>query len=310
MTSLQDAWQARRRARWMRPNAHLFMRPDAHRYLKPDWKTHVLPDCEPLVAALLEGKANFNPSQPRVPKGEPEGGQWTDAGGSGGSDAGSGGINDPRVLSDAHPDNDWQPGARYASKEPKPPGPGHNGGPPLDDPPKYPPKKTAVGRRSTIAAEIGLRLINAYRSGNILRDLFGERPGTVAVATIEGEHIFGVSSNLPSYSREDRAEADSLRDRYWAAEHSIPRPGAIGQMPSNAFYHAETTILLRAARRNGGTLSGRSIEIVSDRPMCNNCDTVLPFVGRELGNPTVTFIGRNGSMKTMKDGKWFDGSAE
>jgi len=28
-------------------------------------------------------KANFNPNQPRVPAGEPEGGQWTPVGGSG-----------------------------------------------------------------------------------------------------------------------------------------------------------------------------------------------------------------------------------
>lgn len=29
-------------------------------------------------------KANFDPNQPRVPAGNPDGGQWTDAGGSGG----------------------------------------------------------------------------------------------------------------------------------------------------------------------------------------------------------------------------------
>jgi hypothetical protein len=30
-------------------------------------------------------KANFNPNQPRVPRGNPDGGQWTDAGGGGDS---------------------------------------------------------------------------------------------------------------------------------------------------------------------------------------------------------------------------------
>jgi hypothetical protein len=43
-------------------------------------------------------KANFNPDQPRVPAGNPDGGQWTSDGG------GNGGINDPRVVSDALPD--------------------------------------------------------------------------------------------------------------------------------------------------------------------------------------------------------------
>ena len=43
-------------------------------------------------------KAGFNPDEPRVPAGNPGGGQWTTEGGNGAS-------NDPRVLSDATPDN-------------------------------------------------------------------------------------------------------------------------------------------------------------------------------------------------------------
>jgi hypothetical protein len=67
------------------------------------------------------GKAGFNPAQPRVPVGNPDGGQWTSGGGSGdrpgggaAGDGTDGGRNDPRVLSDATPDNGWKPGARYA----------------------------------------------------------------------------------------------------------------------------------------------------------------------------------------------------
>lgn len=309
MTKSHDAWLARQRARWLRPNAHLYVRPDARRFLRPDWKRFVQPGFEPpAVLSLPEGKANFSPSQPRVPKGNSDGGQWTNAGGSSGGEAGRAGRNDPRVISDATPDNEWRPGAQFAAKIPKRPGIGHNQGPPLNEVPKTPREKPDV--RSAIGgaavAETGWRLIDDFRSGNFLRNLFGERLGTVAVTTIEGENIFGVNSGSPTYNRVDRAEADQLRDRYWVAEHSIPLPGAAGQMPSNAFYHAETTILLRAARQNGGTLSGRSIEIVSDRQMCNNCDKVLPFVGRELGNPRVTFIGPDGSTRTMQDGRWID----
>lgn len=51
-------------------------------------------------------KAGFDPDQPRVPAGSPDGGQWT-----------SGGGNDPRVLSDATPDNEWSPGAQYAASK-------------------------------------------------------------------------------------------------------------------------------------------------------------------------------------------------
>lgn len=49
----------------------------------------------------------YDPNQPRVPKGHPDGGQWTDQGES---------ENDPRILSDVESNNDWASGARYASR--------------------------------------------------------------------------------------------------------------------------------------------------------------------------------------------------
>ena len=49
----------------------------------------------------------YSPDQPRVPAGNPDGGQWTSEGGNDRS-------NDPRIISDATPDNTWKPGARYA----------------------------------------------------------------------------------------------------------------------------------------------------------------------------------------------------
>jgi hypothetical protein len=99
MSKLHDAWLAKQRARWMRPNAHLYMRPDAHRFaqpdlqrwLRPDWTRYVQPAFQPFYQAPLEGKVNFNPSQPRVPKGSPGGGQWTDEDGGSGED----GTGDP-----------------------------------------------------------------------------------------------------------------------------------------------------------------------------------------------------------------------
>ena len=50
----------------------------------------------------------YDPHQRRVPAGNPDGGQWTGGGG-----ANTGQINDPRILSDAIPDNDWLLGADY-----------------------------------------------------------------------------------------------------------------------------------------------------------------------------------------------------
>jgi hypothetical protein len=75
-------------------------------------------------------KAGFNPDEPRVPAGNPEGGQWTGEGGHG------------AVISDATPDNTWKPGGQYAANNP--PGIGHNQGPPLEEPPKIPPKPPAT----------------------------------------------------------------------------------------------------------------------------------------------------------------------
>jgi hypothetical protein len=57
------------------------------------------------------GEHGYDPNQPRVPAGHPDGGQWTNEAT---PDAGER-INDPRVLSDATPDNHWIVGADYAA---------------------------------------------------------------------------------------------------------------------------------------------------------------------------------------------------
>jgi hypothetical protein len=61
-------------------------------------------------------KAGFDPNEPRVPAGNPDGGQWTRGGGD--------------SLSDETPDNDWIPGAQYAAYNPSgkfpPPPPGYD----------------------------------------------------------------------------------------------------------------------------------------------------------------------------------------
>jgi hypothetical protein len=91
-------------------------------------------DCEQVTEAIREfcqdvRKAGFNPDEPRVPAGNPDGGQWT-------RESGSGTSNESQVVSDATPDNIWRPGAQYAANDP--PGLGHNQGPPLEEPPEIP----------------------------------------------------------------------------------------------------------------------------------------------------------------------------
>jgi hypothetical protein len=85
--------------------AHLdSLSPDELRRVRPDY--YWLRYGQKAWIDSAARKANFNPNQPRVPAGNPDGGQWTSEGG---------GINDPRAISDATPDNDWKPGAQYAA---------------------------------------------------------------------------------------------------------------------------------------------------------------------------------------------------
>lgn len=76
-------------------------------------------------------KVGVDPNQPRVPAGNPDGGQWTSEGGNADAD-------DPRALPGATSDNNRVPGARYAANEL------HGSYPPL--PPGYDPKTWKQGQ--------------------------------------------------------------------------------------------------------------------------------------------------------------------
>jgi hypothetical protein len=155
-----------------------------------------------------------------------------------------------------------------------------------------------------ILAETARKLIEAYRSENGLWDLFGSKTGAVTVTNLDGVDIFGSNSSSPTYQTIDRKEADDMRSRLLTKYPDLVRSDNIGKMPANAVYHAETNVLLRAARANGGSLAGRTMEVFGDTKLCNNCDKVLPFVGIEVGNPTVTFVNPNGRRQTIKNGTW------
>jgi hypothetical protein len=159
MTDLHDAWLAKHHARWLRPNArlymranaHRFLRPDPQRFLRPDWKRYVQPGFDPLfVHALLEGKANFDPNQPRVPKGNPDGGQWTDEGGDG---------EDGLSESDDDASTDISDARRQS------PGIGHNEGPPLE-PPEVPQQRPPTTPEKNAFLKVAAYwLAKAYRVG-------------------------------------------------------------------------------------------------------------------------------------------------
>jgi hypothetical protein len=173
--------------------------------------------------------------------------------------------------------------------------------------------KPRLGGRGIIA--IGLRLalwaIEAYRERERLWDLLGNKErSAIAVTTVDGEDIFGASSKSRVYTSADFVAAKKLRDtlaRKYPTEFSAEN---LGQAPNNALFHAETTVLLRAAKQAGGTLAGRTLTIYGDTRVCRNCKQVLPYVGLELGNPTVKFVDPDGSTRTMQNGSWIKEGAE
>ena len=60
MTCIHPAWRAREQRRWLRPDAHRWLRPTYVRFDKPSGF-----ECK------------YSPDQPRVPAGNPDGGQWS-----------------------------------------------------------------------------------------------------------------------------------------------------------------------------------------------------------------------------------------
>jgi hypothetical protein len=166
--------------------------------------------------------------------------------------------------------------------------------------------KPTLGRATVaiLAGQVARKLIEAFRTENGLRDLFGDHDGTVALTTIDGKSIFGSNSTSPTYSSIDRSEAIRMRDTLLEKYPDVMDTENVGRRPNDAVFHAETNALLRAARENGGTLSGKKIEVYVDNPMCRSCDKILPLVGQELGNPTVTFVDPRGVRATMSNGAW------
>ncbi len=67
MAQVRPEWVEHQCKRWLRHDAHRWLRPDCRRFLSPDADPEVF-------LRLFERKANFNPNQPRVPKGNPDGG--------------------------------------------------------------------------------------------------------------------------------------------------------------------------------------------------------------------------------------------
>jgi hypothetical protein len=140
--------------------------------------------------------------------------------------------------------------------------------------------------------DIGNRL--AFKSGE----------GTVAFATVDGRPVFGINSQAPGYTVADSAAAQSMRAALIERYPNFMNTTDLGAFPNDALFHAETTTILRAAEQNGGSLEGQMIEMNTDRELCRRCDTVLPLVSRQVGNPTVRITDGTGAVWVARDGSW------
>jgi hypothetical protein len=147
-------------------------------------------------------------------------------------------------------------------------------------------------------------IFEALRKRELLNDLFGEKLGVVARLELNGQEVWGVNSDSWGFRSGDDSRARQLRSLLMDKYPTVMKLENIGEHPNDALFHAETTVLLRAANKNGGTLAGLTLEVFVEKAPCPNCMKVLPYIGLELGNPTVTFVPRNGERMTMRNGKW------
>src|SRR5262249_19838174 len=147
----------------------------------------------------------YDPTEPRVPAGNPDGGQWTS----------TGGIAGVRVATGP---TFWREFLRE------------------------------------IVREIAKEAIEDYRKREV-DDLAGETDDTVALTILDGIEVLGVNSTSRPYTPEDYARALRLRDDLIRKNPDVMKQKNVGQKPNDAVFHAETTLLLRAAERNGGTLT-------------------------------------------------------
>jgi hypothetical protein len=184
------AREAQRR-RWLRPDWQRWMREDADRFAPPavearGSRSDHADDAEfaaelnrlraqqgelrrmlagvQFELALRRLRRKYSPEQPREPAGSSIGGRWTVAPGAGvGAQATR---NDTRVISDASPESSFEPGARYAANEDRPPGIGHNNGPILQDPPDVPQQRPPTEQaKNNFIKEAARWIATAIRAG-------------------------------------------------------------------------------------------------------------------------------------------------
>jgi hypothetical protein len=313
MPQRHEPWSRHERDRWLRQDAHRFIRHDVKRFLKPGTdpadvypalarrreaedaafaaeiakgyrllaalRAEVASIKADLVRRRLE-ESKYSPTQPRVPAGNPRGGQWTSgneggggfggfgsfgngdgegsaAGPDGEGDAGNSehpessigdGINDSRVISDADPDS-VKPGDQFAQ---------------------------AGGRRSSTSVRINGQIVEV-------------RPGQEAElqgvqARAEGA-IARVRELDPNWKPTPSAyeSVDGLIRKYRAdAQEAQDRASELGRMGIGPGPFAGESISARGPERDFTAAERREINRIGSETGCNTCGTLDP--GTRSGN--------------------------
>ena len=186
-------------------------------------------------------KAGFDPNQPRVPAGNPDGEQWTRVVGG----VSPGGTAQP-VLSDATPDDLWIPGAQYAQNAPR--GPYSGRGPILINGQWVQP---SPGQAALLAA-LDARADSAIRR---VQDIFPTwRPTASLYSTVEGRIAAA------------RAEAEQ-------AEARIAEFQRVGVMPG---LFARESIPARGPERDFLVSERLQINEIGSISGCHTCGSISP----------------------------------
>jgi hypothetical protein len=293
-----DSWLRHQRQRWLRHDAHLWIRPDAARWVKPGTDPADIyptlarkPDAAQaaafeaevaagyrLLAVLREEvaslraelkrrraeEAKYGPSQPRVPSGNPRGGQWsnrneggasfgsfgnadaeanaegTDGAEGGSQNSDSGGITDPRVISDADPES-VKPGEQYAQ---------------------------AGGRRSGTSVRI---------NGQIVEVSPGQEAELQGVQARAEGAIARVRELDPNWKPTPSAyeSVDGLIGKYRAdAQQAQDRASELGRMGIGAGPFAGESVSARGPERDFTAAEHREINRIGSETGCNTCGTL------------------------------------
>jgi hypothetical protein len=248
----------------------------------------------------------YDPNQPRVPAGNPDGGQWMSTAGTAGPSGtgmaetsvhataettghGTTGTSGVGAADAYWSGEDWDPTDASAAK-------------------KRRPRRWLEPPRDNEPYREVWQAIQAFRVKHT-KDFFQEmsEEGVVACTEINGEEVCGASSKFnDAYDADDYRRATDLRRDLIRKHPYVMATRNIGFKPNVAVFHAEATTLLRAAEKNGGTLAGETLVVFVEDTPCPSCQKLLPYIVRELGSPTVTFISRTGWKRTVRDGDWID----